>query len=225
MLRMVITSFYNTLIDNEDAISMSTMLEIDKLRKNNTLFTICTNRDKDEVLYYNKDYPFIDYIISMNGNYIYDVKKDTSIYKKALKKSTIKKIEKIFQSYELKYYKEENEIYKIEIPIKKKEINIINEISNLEVSSSIFKYNNNLFIEITSLNTYEGIKYLLKKLKITNNDVISIIGNLSEKEIINNIDKTYVVSNANKELKSISNYKTKSNNLKGVEQVLIKYNK
>ena len=70
MIRMLISSFYNTIIDKEDAIPMSTMLEIDKLRKKGILFSVCTNRDKDEVLYYNHDYPFMDYIIAYNGNYL-----------------------------------------------------------------------------------------------------------------------------------------------------------
>ena len=44
-------------------------------------------------------------------------------------------------------------------------------------------------------------------------------------KIIANIKKTYVVSNAPKELKEKANYKTKSNNLKGVEQVIKKETK
>ena len=90
MKRMMISSFYNTLIDKEDAIPMSTMLEIDKLRKKGILFSVCTNRDKEDVLYYNHDYPFIDYIISFNGNYIYDIKNDKCTYSNPLKTSVIK---------------------------------------------------------------------------------------------------------------------------------------
>ena len=76
MIRMLISSFYNTLIDKEDAIPMSTMLEIDKLRNKGILFSVCTNKSKEDILYYNHDYPFIDYIISLNGCNIYDVRKD-----------------------------------------------------------------------------------------------------------------------------------------------------
>ena len=62
-MRMFISSFYNTLINNEEAIPVSTMLEIEKLKNKGILFSVCTNRLKDDVLYYNHDYPFIDYII------------------------------------------------------------------------------------------------------------------------------------------------------------------
>ena len=38
MKKMIINSFYNTLIDKEDAIPLSTMLEIERVRKNNYKF-------------------------------------------------------------------------------------------------------------------------------------------------------------------------------------------
>ena len=141
MIRMLISSFYNTIIDKEDAIPMSTMLEIDKLRKKGILFSVCTNRDKDEVLYYNHDYPFLDYIIAYNGNYIYDVNKKKSLFSNYLKKSIIKEIENIFKDYKINYYKENNKIYKLEIKVKKKEFNLIDRLDKLDVYTSIFAYN------------------------------------------------------------------------------------
>ena len=221
-MRMLISSFYNTLINKEEAISFSTMLEIDKLRKKDILFSICTSRSHEEVLYYNHDYPFIDYIISYNGNCIYDVKKKKNIYKNPLKKTLIKKVEEIFKDKKIIYYKDNKDIYKLEIKIKRKELDLINELENLNIYTSIFILNKDYYIEITNNNTYEGINALKTKLKIDNNDIITVIGNLAEKEIIANIKKTYVVSNAPKELKEKANYKTKSNNLKGVEQVIKK---
>lgn len=220
MIRMLISSFYNTIIDKEDAIPMSTMLEIDKLRKNGILFSVCTNRDKDEVLYYDHDYPFLDYIIAYNGNYIYDVNKKKSIFSNYLKKSIIKEIENIFKDYKINYYKENNKIYKLEIKVKKKEFNLIDRLDKLDVYTSIFTYNKEHFIEITSGSIIDGIN----KLKISPDKIVSIIGNLSEKQLIKDIEKTYVVSNSPKELKELANYKTKSNNSKGVEQVIKKYN-
>lgn len=220
MIRMLISSFYNTIIDKEDAIPMSTMLEIDKLRKKGVLFSVCTNRDKDEVLYYDHDYPFLDYIIAYNGNYIYDVNKKKSIFSNYLKKSIIKEIENIFKDYKINYYKENNKIYKLEIKVKKKEFNLIDRLDKLDVYTSIFTYNKEHLIEITSGSIIDGIN----KLKISPDKIVSIIGNLSEKQLIKDIEKTYVVSNSPKELKELANYKTKSNNSKGVEQVIKKYN-
>ena len=224
MKRMMISSFYNTLIDKEDAIPMSTMLEIDKLRKKGILFSVCTNRDKEDVLYYNHDYPFIDYIISFNGNYIYDVNNDKCIYSNPLKTRVIKEIEKLFNDSKMIYYKEDNMVYKIEIEVSKKKICTINKLSNIDVYSSIFKYNKEYFIEITSSDIANAVKYLSTKLKLSPTDIASVIGNLSEKELIDNIENTYVVSNSPKELKKLTSKKTKSNNSKGVENIIKKYN-
>ena len=224
MIRMLISSFYNTLIDKEEAIPMSTMLEIDKLRNKGILFSVCTNRDKDSVLYYNHDYPFIDYVIAYNGNYIYDVNKDKYLYKNPLNKSVVQEIEKLFKGNELNYYKEDNKVYKIEIKVKKNEFKLIDKLKNIDIKSSIFKYNKEYFIEITSSNITNAVKYLSTKLKLSPTDITSVIGNLSEKELIDNIENTYVVSNSPKEVKKLTSKKTKSNNSKGVENIIKKYN-
>ena len=46
MRRMLISSFYNTLIDKEDAIPMSTMIEIDKLSNIDVYSSIFTYNKK-----------------------------------------------------------------------------------------------------------------------------------------------------------------------------------
>ena len=92
MKRMVVVSFYHALIDEEDAISQATMLEIERIRKKGILFCVCTNRTYQEVLEYNNDFPFIDYIISLNGSYIYDVSRKQCMAKKKIAISNIKKI-------------------------------------------------------------------------------------------------------------------------------------
>ena len=92
MIKMVVSSFYNTLINEEDAIPTSTMLEIERIRQKGIIFTMCTNRQYQEILDYNKDFPFVDYIISLNGSLVYDVAKDKIIYQKKLTKTIINKI-------------------------------------------------------------------------------------------------------------------------------------
>ena len=81
MIKMITCSFYNTLIDKEDAIPLSTMLQIDKARQEKIKFTILTNRSSEELKYYNRDYPFIDYVVAFNGNYIVDFEKNKVLYK------------------------------------------------------------------------------------------------------------------------------------------------
>ena len=47
---MVVSSFYNTIINKEEAIPTSTMLEIDRIRQKGIIFSICTNRQYNEIL-------------------------------------------------------------------------------------------------------------------------------------------------------------------------------
>ena len=96
--------------------------------------------------------------------------------------------------------------------------------ANIDVYSSIFTYNKKYYIEISSSNIANAVKYLSTKLKLSPTDIASVIGNLSEKELIDNIENTYVVSNSPKELKKLTSKKTKSNNSKGVENIIKKYN-
>ena len=101
MIRIIVCSFYNTLIDSEEAIPASTMLEIDRIRNNKVLFTISTNGTYNEVLEYNKDFPFVDYIISLNGSYVYDAINNKCIYKQKIAKNDIKKIYNSFKNYNI----------------------------------------------------------------------------------------------------------------------------
>ncbi len=94
MKKMAICNF-NDLLDKEDAIPISTMLKIEKLKNNNFLLTIITNKKVEEILDYNKDFPFIDYIITCHGYLIYDVNKNKKIGNYKISKKDISKIKKI----------------------------------------------------------------------------------------------------------------------------------
>ena len=92
MYKMVVSDFDGTLIDEYEAISLSTMLEIDKVRKDKVLFVIVTERCLSDILYYNRDFSFIDYIVACGGAVVYDVKRENVIFKKSISKSTITKV-------------------------------------------------------------------------------------------------------------------------------------
>lgn len=226
MIKMVACSFYNTLIDKEDAIAMSTMLEIDKIRNKNIKFVVLTNRSINEVLYYNKDFPFIDYIISFNCNCILDVNKNKIIYKDYLNKSNIREILNKYKDRKIYLYSDNKildrtnytdfNIYKIEIELKKKDL------KNLNSNYSVFKYRNKTYLEVNSNNNYIGMMKLLKSLGIAKEEVLLIIGNESEKGLINLIPNTYIIGNSPKSLKEMNVKKTSSNNFKGVEKVIKK---
>lgn len=227
MIKIIVSSFYNTLINKEEAIEMSTMLEIDRIRNKGILFTISTNGLYKEVLDYNKDFPFIDYIISLNGSYVYDVLNKKCIYKQKISKLDVKKIYQSLKKYKIYYYTEDKiytnynevinkDVYKIEV-----------ETNNLTIENENCRYSylekdNKKYLEIISskCNSYIALNKINEINNILKDETLVIIGNDSDIELVNNIDNNYVVENSSKKLKSLSQHKTKSNINNGVEKVL-----
>ncbi len=226
MIKMVASSFYNTLIDKEEAIPMSTMLQIDRIRNNDIKFTILTNRSHNELTYYNKDFPFIDYIVSFNGNYVIDINNNKTIYKNPLTSNKINNILEKYKENKILLYSEDSiyeketyngqTIYKIEIELKRKDLN------NLESDAITFKFNKKTYLEITESNDYKGLFKLLEILNIKDNELCTVIGNESEKILLTKIPNTYIIGNSSKSLKAKTTKKTSSNNFKGVEKIIKK---
>ena len=226
MIKMVASSFYNTLIDKEEAIPMSTMLQIDRIRNNNIKFSILTNRSHNELTYYNKDFPFIDYIVSFNGNYVIDINNNKTIYKNPLTSNKINNALEKYKENKILLYSEDSiyekdsfngeKIYKIEIELKRKDLN------NLESDAITFKYNKKTYLEITESNDYKGLFKLLEHLGIKDNELCEIIGNESEEILLSKIPNTYIIGNSPKSLKAKTTKKTSSNNFKGVEKIIKK---
>ncbi len=232
MKKMVINSFYNTLIDKEDAIPLSTMLEIERIRKNGNKFVILTNRSAEELEFYNRDFPFIDYIIAFNGNYVLDVENNKCLLDNKLREEDIEFIKetypynnKIFYSLDKKYCEDIlcTDVYKIEVELKPREVKKVELINNDYIKSSIFVYNKKSYLEITSAksNNCKAAELLMKLEEIKKIDVTTILGNDSEIDLLKYIKDSYVVSNA-KEIKKIAINKIKSNNAKGSENVIRK---
>ena len=228
MIRIVVISFYNTLIDSEEAIPTSTMLEIDRIRNNKTLFTVSTSGTYKEILDYNKSYPFVDYIISLNGSYIYDVLNNKCIYKQKIAKNDVKRIYNSFKNYKINYYTEDTllnsysetldkEIYKVEI-----EDYSDTYIPNLNCNLSVIDKENKKYLEIISnkCNSYLALDKINTMNNIKEKETLVITGNDSDIELVKNITNSYVVSNASKELKKLAKKRTSSNNELGVEKVL-----
>lgn len=232
MKKMIINSFYNTLIDKEDAISLSTMLEIERVRKNGCKFVIVTNRSAKELEFYNRDFPFIDYIISYNGNYVLNVENNKCLIDEKLREKDVEYIKEEYKNHKKIFYSLNenycddilcNDIYKIEIELSPREVKKIKLINNEYLKSSIFIYNKKYYLEITSAksNNSKAAELILKLENIKKSDVVTILGNDSEIDLLKYIKDSYVVSNA-KEIKKIATNKTKSNNLKGSENVIKK---
>lgn len=233
MKKMIVVSFYHALIDDEGAISKSIMLEIERIRKKGVLFCVCTNRTHQEVLEYNRDFPFIDYIVSLNGSYIYDVLKGQCISKKKIAASNIKKVATIFDNYKVLYYSEDaiytkysdvegKNIYKIEVEItedKEKE-----KISKLTVNSSIFVDKDSKYLEIVSSKNsmFSGVDQIGIKNNFALNDVLAICSNESDYSLVTNIPSSYVIKNSCQSLEKATRRKLERNHQKGIELLLRK---
>ena len=229
MIKLVISSFYNTLIDSEEAIARTTISEIDRIRKKGIYFSVSTNGLNQEVLDYNKDFSFVDYIISLNGSCVYDVNKNKYIFQKKLTMTSIQKIMKLFVDNNIIFYSKENsfdsypedcDIYKMEIEIdsvKEKE-----KLLKINVNSSILERDNKIYLEITAskASVFQAIDQISLKSNISLKEILVICGNNSEIALVNNNVNNYVVKNAPKELLDIAKKKTESNDNNGVERVL-----
>ena len=101
MYKLLVSDFDGTLLDSDEAIPLTTMVEIDRIRKEGCLFIISTGRVLKSVMDYNRDFPFIDYVISCNGAHVYDANKKKIIYKKNVMPSVIKKLKKMYNKYDM----------------------------------------------------------------------------------------------------------------------------
>ena len=230
MIKMVVSSFYNTLIDKEEAIPSSTMLEIDRIRNKGIQFSVCTNHLYSEIIEYNHDFPFVDYIISLNGSYVYDVKKEKCLFKKKISTTNLNKLNSLFPNYKKYYYTAtdiynelvDEDIYKVEVEIT--DISETDKINKLNLNYSVLELNNKLYLEFVNnkVSMFSGVDQLSLRNNISLNEILVIGGNDSDYELISNIPNNYVVDNSSEKLKKIAKRKTTSNNEYGVEKVLKK---
>lgn len=176
---------FEDLIGKEDAISVKTMLKIEKLKKEKYLLLVHSKMSIEDLLYYNKDFPFIDYIINEKGYYIYDVKKNKKIINNRINKKIINKFYKLLDKYNIKFIGE-NGIIKEGI-IKDEdvyEINIINNSIELDnLSLNIRKDNKKIIITNIELSYDNLLKELYLKLKINEKNIIYLT-----KKKINELD-------------------------------------
>jgi hydroxymethylpyrimidine pyrophosphatase-like HAD family hydrolase len=231
MIKMVVCSFYNALINDEEAIPTSTMLEIERLKKKGIIFSVCTNGLYQEVLDYNKDFPFIDYMISLNGSYVYDVERNRCLYKSKISLPNLKKINQYFDSQKIKYYTDngvhnqitkdmEKDILKVEVELTDNEENI--DTKKLNATISILERQNKRILEITSSkgNNFSGIDQISLKTGIPLKEILVIGANESDYSLMMNIANSYQMANSCEKIKKTKGKKTLSNNEKGVEKVL-----
>lgn len=96
MSQLFLSTFDQVLLDSDEAIPLSTMVEIDRIRRSHVKFGVISNRILKSVLDYNKDFPFLDYVIACDGAYVYDVVSRKVLYKKNVLASVVKKMWKMY---------------------------------------------------------------------------------------------------------------------------------
>lgn len=101
MYQLFVSDFDGTLINSEEAIPLSTMIEIDRIRKKGVKFCVATGRILQSILDYNRDFPFLDYVIACDGAYVYDVVHRKVLFKSPMKASIVKKIKKLYYSKDI----------------------------------------------------------------------------------------------------------------------------
>lgn len=246
MYKLIVSSFLNTIINDYEEIPMSTVVLIDELRRSGIKFVIATGKDIDSIIYYNRDFPFNDYLITSNGAYIYDMNKNKVIFKKNIGIRTIKRIIKSYYDKSIIYLtndrtrnlisnekdkfieENKNNIYKIDLYFENKLTaeQSLKEISLLEldINTNLQIYNDKYYIEIThsSASKDKALERIAKKLKIDMKDIISFGSGYSDMEIIKKVGYGVAMKNACKKLKSVANDITLDNNSKGVEFYLRK---
>lgn len=253
MKQMLVSSFNNTLISKDESISLPTMLAIDEIRNNDILFVVATSSLLRTIIDYNESYIFSDYIISYNGAYIYDIKKDKTIFKKNLPSTILKKLSKLkqndmaFLTLNDTYYIGKQ--YNYDFPIDITDINDFIEFHKKDVYEVLIHYKKKDLDEIIRyIKQFNNINYFFrKKGKDTYIEIVyKDIDKYNSTKIIcdkENIDINDVISigngtndyelvkntigncikNGEKEIKKIADYVTHNEYSEGVKEVIEKY--
>ncbi len=252
MKKMLVSSFKNTLISKDESISLPTMLSIDNIRNNNTLFVVATSSLLRTIIDYNESYIFSDYIVSYNGAYIYNMKKDKAIFKKNIPSTILKKLTKLkkndmaFLTLNDTYYigKQHNydfpieivdlndfisfhkkDVYEVIIYYKKKDLDeIIKYIKQFNINYFFRKNGKDTYIEIVykDIDKYNSIQAICEKEKINIDTVISIGNGTNDYELIKHTIGN-CIKNGEKEIKRVANYVTHNEYSEGVKEVIEKY--
>ena len=200
MIKLLVTDF-NYLLDIEEAIAVSTMLEIERIRKKGISFAVITDKLYKEILDYNKDFPFLDYILSLNCSCVYDVNNDKYLYKKKLNNSALNKLINLFSNYKMIFYTEDKaykkiddikdkDILQIEVVLNNKDLDILEDLNKINVNVKKISNNKKIHLYITApkASKFLGIDNISLKNNIALRDVVLITDNESDDKLFTNID-------------------------------------
>jgi len=231
MYKMIVSEFDNVLIDQEEAISTEAILEISRIRKAGILFCIMTSKSLSEILEYNRDFPFIDYIICFNGACIYDVHNKKCIYQKKILFSIIKPIMKLLSNYEVRCFtanevvsnplEKKEDIYKMSVKTHdEKDLKFLKEkLLDFDINIRESFVDSEIYVEIImgNVSKLDALLKLCNKKKIDLNHVCTIGG---EKEIMGTCGFSVSVNNSPATIKENAAFVTQDNYSYGVAEFL-----
>lgn len=239
MYKMIVSAFENTLIDGGEAIDLSTMLEIDRIRKKNVLFVVSTSNSLDFILPYNRDLPFLDFVISHNGACLYDVNLEKIVFKKKLKASVVKSIINAFDNATIYVYtafsrirvsdyksiNDENkdilkmDIYNNNVGVKK----ILAQLKEMNLTINYCEANDGIesYVEVWTdeVDKVLALEKLCKRKRVKTIECGVIGGNISDYELVKRFGGS-CVNNAPEKLKKVSKKNILLDDSKGVCQYL-----
>ncbi len=222
MYKLLVSDFDGTLVGEELAISFPVVLAIDKIRREKkVLFTIATSRCLGDILYYNRDFSFLDYVVASNGAVVYDVNKEKILFKKSVLVSNVKRIYNTFKDYDIYACRKDRkfrlvnledikDIYKLEIVCKsdtdREEVISRLDKLNLKITYTKNYINSTYYVDIVheEINKFTGVEVICNKKKIDTRDVISVGDSDNDIELVR--DSGYGVSTSKgiKEVKEVS---------------------
>lgn len=238
MYKLIVSRFERALIDREEAISASTVTEIDNIRRKGVLFAVFTDGSFKDILDYNVDFPFLDYIIAYGGVYLYDVVHHKTIYKKKLTKTTIRTIIRYFSDYNIYAFTDnqkilikdldDKNIYKLEIECPSKRV--LNDIEKkldglkLNIRCDFKKCDGHYILEIITncISTSMAIEKICDIKKIKLEDVVGIGVDDRDISLLKKVGYKVAMGNATAHLKKEAEVITKSNDNSGVREILSK---
>lgn len=237
MYKLLVSDFDDTLVGEELAIDYSTMLVIDKIRREKVLFSIATSRCLGDILYYNRDFSFLDYVVASNGAVVYDVNREKILFKKSISVVCIRKIYNRFRSYQIYACRKDRkfilgnledikDIYKLEIVCR--DLNDVDKVmlilSDLGLNINCTKqYVNGIYavsIVALGINKFKGIEVICNKIKVNIEDVVAIGSSYNDIEMVRDVGYGVAMGDATEEVKRVALEITTDNLHKGVERFI-----
>ena len=241
MYKMLACDFSHALINEEEAIFLSTMIELDRMRKEGILFTVTTEKPFSYVLNYNLDFPFLDYIVCLDGACVYACASKKFLIKKRIVSSVVKKILKEYREKKIvvstldQIYclptnvfdeKEQKEIYRIQIffDTKKEYLSSYQKLVSIP-SISVWKEeeSRSLCMIAKGCSKFLGVKKILETKKESFSHVLFVGAKENDKEIMKHAGYSVTVKNAPKEIKKEAKEVFPSADDKGFEKIIKKF--